>query len=106
MSVPAPHPPHSPQDPLERRLALTLNIGTWFGSAVIGIGLLASVWSTAGSAIEMAGVAIFILLPIIRVALMLSTFARRRERLFASLAALVLAIIVGGAAASLYLHAH
>ena len=53
----------------------------------------------------MAGVAIFILLPIARVALMLSTFARRRERLFASIAALVLVIIIGGAAASLYMHA-
>jgi hypothetical protein len=93
------------QDHLERRLAQALSVGTWTCSAVIGVGFMISFWYRAGATIEMAGIAVFIMLPVARVALMLTAFLRRRELLFAALAALVLAIIIGGTAASLYTHA-
>ena len=85
-----------PEDALERRLAWALSAGTWLGSAVVAVGLAASFWSPVGADVELAGVALFILLPVARVALMLFGFARRREHLFAVLAALVLAIIAAG----------
>jgi uncharacterized membrane protein len=46
-----------------------------------------------GSQVVMAGIGLFILLPITRVFLMLALFARIREYKFAAVAVLVLAII-------------
>jgi hypothetical protein len=89
-----------PHDHLERRLARTLGLGTWIGSTVIAVGFLASLRLPIGGAIEMAGVAIFIALPVLRLALMLATFARRQEWAFAATAALVLLIIAISAASS------
>jgi hypothetical protein len=89
-----------PHDRLERRLARTLGLGTWIGSAVVAAGFLASLRLPIGGAIELAGVAIFIALPVLRLALMLAAFARRREWIFAATAALVLLIIAISAVSS------
>jgi uncharacterized membrane protein len=79
---------------LERQLAATLAYGTALGSVVIAAGLLWPVSGASGGAgIVMAGVAIFILLPVLRVALMLWAFVRQRDYGFAAVSALVLAII-------------
>jgi uncharacterized membrane protein len=55
--------------------------------------MLASFHSEAGPLIEMLGIAIFILLPVLRVALMLWTFIPLRNHWFGGAAALVLMII-------------
>lgn len=80
-------------DPLERRLARMLGLGTWIGLGVAALGFLLSLRLAVGAAVEMAGVAVFILLPVLRVAVMLATFARRRDWTFAAVAALVLIVI-------------
>ena len=76
--------------------------GTLIASAVIMIGIIlgavAQIDDTPGLAqtgyalIEL-GVVIFVLLPIIRVALMLVMFAHARDHIYTAIAALVLAII-------------
>lgn len=88
---------------LERRLATTLQLGTWVGSCVIAVGWILSATGepsslpTAPGAIVRAGIALFILLPALRVLLMVIVFVRERAYGFGAIAALVLAIIVVGA---------
>lgn len=76
--------------------------GTLIASAVIMIGIIlgaaAQMGDTAGLAqtgyaLIKLGVVIFVLLPIIRVALMLVMFAHARDYIYTGIAALVLAII-------------
>lgn len=89
---------------LESLLATTLQRGTWLAGGVIAIGLLmpllgdAGAHVTAASADRMvaAGIALLILLPVVRVALMLIAFIRGRDYRFAAIAAFVLLIIVIG----------
>jgi hypothetical protein len=91
---------------LERLLAQTLQYRTWLASAVTAFGLLTALagWPggprDAGAARTMSiatiGIALFILLPILRVLLMLTTFVRGREYRLGAVAALVLAVIVVG----------
>jgi hypothetical protein len=91
---------------LEELLAALLSYGSWSASAVIGLGyalaLIGSHLSTGNPAIlapmriATMGIAIFILLPIIRVFLMLLVFIRERDFRFASIAGFVLAIILLG----------
>lgn len=71
------------------------NTELWFGRMLPRYRhrLLASFHSEAGPLIEMLGIAIFILLPVLRVALMLWTFIPLRNRWFGGAAALVLMII-------------
>lgn len=78
--------------PLDRRVALVLGAGTWIASAVIGAGLLLP----SGAAVVNAGVALFIALPILRVAVMLVEFLRRQDYRIAIIAAAVLAVILLG----------
>jgi uncharacterized membrane protein len=81
---------------VESVLARALAFGTWFISAVIAVGLLLSFFPTGmpyGSQVVMAGIGLFILLPITRVILMLVLFLGIREYKFAGVAALVLTII-------------
>ncbi|MGC1304333.1 MAG: DUF1634 domain-containing protein [Caulobacteraceae bacterium] len=87
---------------LEPRLARLLGLGVWAGSVIVAVGFLVSLRLPVGVPIEMAGVAVFILLPILRVALMAATWARQRERLFAGAAALVLAVIALSAVVGLH----
>ena len=95
-------------DPFERReqaIAALLWHGTWLASALIAVGiLLAGIGSLqsqpalklGGYNVVKAGVAVFILLPIARVALMLAIFLRERDYVYTAVAALVLAIIAAG----------
>jgi uncharacterized membrane protein len=85
---------------LERRLATTLQVGTWIGSCVIAVGWVLSATGeppslpTAAEAIVRAGIALFILLPALRILLMAIVYVRERDYRFGAIAALVLAVIV------------
>ncbi|RXN91447.1 DUF1634 domain-containing protein [Achromobacter aloeverae] len=80
----------------------------WYGTGVacvlIAAGLLvaaapasiALAFPVTGHALMKAGVAVFILLPMARVALMLALFLRERDYTYAMIAALVLGIIAAG----------
>jgi hypothetical protein len=78
---------------LERLLAAVLSAGTWLASATVALGVAAH-----NMPIVTAGIALFILLPVTRVALMAIVFAHRRDYRFAAIAVLVLAIIGVGCA--------
>ena len=82
---------------LERLLARVLDQGTWLASGIIAVGwiLAASGWRTVG--VVNAGVALFLLLPVLRVLIMLVVFLRERDYRFGAITALVLSIIVLGA---------
>lgn len=82
---------------IESILATALAFGTWLISAVISAGVLLSFFPAGtpyGSQVVMAGIGLFILLPITRVILMLTLFVGIREYKFAGVAAFVLAIII------------
>lgn len=80
--------------PLEKLLGMMLYVGTRIASLVIGLGLVVAVPSAAaGTHIAAVGIAIFIALPVVRVAAMLFFFLRARDYRFGGIAALVLGII-------------
>ncbi|WP_321795768.1 DUF1634 domain-containing protein [Caballeronia sp. J97] len=81
---------HATPATLDRLLAAFLQCGTWTACAMIGAGLI------FGSNALTAGVALFILLPVLRVVLMLAVFARQRNYLYVTIAATVLAVIAAG----------
>jgi uncharacterized membrane protein len=91
---------------LERLLATVLHYGTYLASGVIAVGLVLGVIDQHAGAhlpavlssthIVTAGIALLILLPVLRVALMLIVFAIDRDRRFVAIAALVLLIILAG----------
>ena len=97
--------------PLESLLASVLHYGSWLASGAIAAGL-ALVWMDARiSASPMSthqlavprdmrlvaiGIALFILLPVLRVVLMLIVFLRERDYRFSAIAALVLTILLVG----------
>jgi hypothetical protein len=92
-------------DTLERReqlIAGLLRYGTWLASAFIAGGLalehlaMPLLFGLSGLNAMKAGVALFILLPILRVALMLFIFLRGRDYAYTAISALVLAIIGTG----------
>jgi uncharacterized membrane protein len=92
-----------PRSMLERRLAQILSYGTWLASGVIaaGLTLAATAWPgigrfSGGMPLVTAGIALFILLPVVRVALMLVFFLRDRDYVFSAAAALVLLIMAIG----------
>lgn len=96
---------------LEDRLARLLWLGTLSGCALIGIGLLLflAVHVASGArtayALMNAGILLLIVLPILRVALMLSVFLRERDVRFATAAAAVLLIIALSLAVGLWTQA-
>jgi uncharacterized membrane protein len=73
---------------LERVLAAVLQYGTWLATAVIAAGL-----AMTRTRIATAGIALLILLPVLRVALMLIVFVRQRDYRLGAVAALVLLLI-------------
>jgi uncharacterized membrane protein len=80
-----------------------LHRGTWLGSSVIALGLALPMagWSGASSTtictrIVTAGIALLIVLPVVRVFLMLVVFVRERDFRFSAIAMLVLTIILLG----------
>jgi uncharacterized membrane protein len=85
---------------LERTLAEVLIYGTWLASAVFAVGLALAlgerILGVSGLPVVTAGIAIFILLPVVRVILMLIVFLHERDYRFAAIAATVLAVIVLG----------
>jgi hypothetical protein len=91
---------------LESLLAGQLHYGSWLASAVIGLGLALACfdWGAAtplptsapSMRIVTAGIALFILLPVLRVILMLVAFVRQRDYRFAAISALVLLILLMG----------
>lgn len=81
----------------EQAIANLLRYGTWLASALIAAGLLlALAYPADGHGAMKIGIAVFILLPVIRVALMLALFLRERDYTYAAIAALVLSIIAAG----------
>jgi uncharacterized membrane protein len=88
---------------LERRLSIVLRYGTWVACALIAAGLgcalLASHAPASDTAIRLAtqlvtvGIAVLLLLPVLRVMLMAIAFAWERDYLFVGIATLVLAVI-------------
>jgi hypothetical protein len=90
---------------LEELLATLLRYGSWLASAAIGLGFaLALIGShrpaqnqvMAPHRIATMGIALFIVLPMLRVFLMLLVFLRERDFRFACIAASVLGIILLG----------
>jgi uncharacterized membrane protein YhaH (DUF805 family) len=96
---------------LEHWLANLLHYGTWLASITIAAGLALTLGPRApatatgaaashatplGMSVMTAGIALFILLPIMRLILMLGVFLRRRDYRFGAIAALVLAIVAVG----------
>jgi uncharacterized membrane protein len=99
---------NTPLPATERLLATVLQYGTWIASGVVALGLARTLVDRpailpSGTSIITAGIALLILLPVARVALMLAVFVRQRDYRFAAIAALVLAIIVLGAALGLHM---
>jgi uncharacterized membrane protein len=76
---------------LERLLASVLRYGTWIATAVIALGLLG-----AGTRTATVGIALLILLPVLRLIVMLIVFLRHRDYALSAIAGLVLAFIALG----------
>jgi uncharacterized membrane protein len=100
----------SMSDGAERAIAGLLRYGVWLASATIAAGLaVESLDHLAGTVLSgpsgydlvKAGVGLFILLPVARVALMLALFLREQDYVYAAISALVLAIIGAGFLAGL-----
>ncbi|MFL9910898.1 DUF1634 domain-containing protein [Paraburkholderia sp. RL17-337-BIB-A] len=99
---------------LERWLARLLHHGTWVATITIASGLAIGLLShfknalpgprthpewlstPTGMHIVTAGIALFILLPIMRLILMLGMFLHQRDYRFSAITALVLAIVAAG----------
>jgi uncharacterized membrane protein len=80
---------------LERQLGRLLHYGTYVVSTVIALGLALAVASGAfGMRVATAGIVLFILLPVVRVAVMLVFFLRAGDYRFGAIAALVMLIIL------------
>ena len=80
---------------LEQTLGMLLHYGTLLASSVIAVGLaLAFGVGATGLRVATAGIVLFILLPVVRVAAMLILFLRAREYKFGAIAALVMSIIL------------
>src|SRR6267142_4741041 len=96
---------------LEWLLAGTLHLGTWLASAAIGLGLALALLDSLISAPRLAilrdmqiatiGIALLILLPVVRVIVMLIVYLRHRDYRFSAIALLVLTIILLGFAVGL-----
>ena len=88
---------------LARSLASLLTRGTWLASIVIAVGLLVG-WSgeiATSAGIITAGIALVVLLPVIRVGAVLAHFRAVGERKFVVGGALVLVIIAASVIAGL-----
>ncbi|MBB1627759.1 DUF1634 domain-containing protein [Achromobacter sp. UMC71] len=86
----------------DRLIAGLLGYGTWVASTIIAAGMALMALDQLGHGLAFpqggfgllkAGVALFILLPVARVALLACMFLRDRDFLFAGLSAFVLAVM-------------
>lgn len=82
---------------LERLLARVLDQGTWLASGIIGAGWLLAAAGWRSVVLIDSGIALFLLLPVVRVVVMLVVFVRERDYRFGIIAAVVLSIIALGA---------
>jgi uncharacterized protein DUF1634 len=87
----------------ETLLAGLLGYGTWLASAVVAVGIAVTSAERSsagpmspGARIVMAGIALFIALPVLRLLVMLVVFLRQRDYRFVAITALVLTIILLG----------
>jgi uncharacterized membrane protein len=81
-------------DTLESLLGKLLHYGTLAASSLIAAGLaLGLAYAPLGMSVATAGVALFILLPALRVGAMLVFFLRARDYRYGAIAAVVLLII-------------
>jgi uncharacterized membrane protein len=80
---------------LEDLLAAFFLYGTWSALAAIGLGYALALTSSNMRMVGV-GIALFILLPILRVLVMLVAFVRERDFRFAFISGLVLSIILLG----------
>jgi len=92
----------------ERAIAKLLHYGTGLASFIIAAGLVVewlhpstNTFGLGGGGLIKCGVALLILLPVARVALMLIQFAQARDTAYVAISALVLAIIATGFLAGL-----
>lgn len=97
---------------LDQLLARVLQRGTWLGSTVIALGMALPIIGGSGASSAMmctrivtVGIALIIILPVLRVLLMLIVFVRERDFRFSAIATLVLAIIVLGSVLGGHTHA-
>lgn len=91
---------------LEQWLASLLHYGTWIATATIAVGLALALSAlhthgsahaaAAGMSVVTVGIALFILLPVMRLILMLGAFLHQRDYRFSAIAALVLVIVAAG----------
>lgn len=98
-------PPPTPTA-LDSLLAGTLLYGTILASAIIALGVAMALTGSGSGSDQMTtvravdivttGIALFILLPVLRVVLMLVSFLRERDYLLSVLAGVVLTIILLG----------
>jgi uncharacterized membrane protein len=80
---------------MEKALGAMLYYGTCLASSVIALGLVVAIPSgTAGMRIAAVGIALFIVLPVVRVTTMLILFLIARDYRFSAIASLVLGIIL------------
>ena len=92
---------------LERWLAGLLHYGTRLATGTVAVGLAMTLWGPwvrewpaisgiTGAHVMTTGVALFILLPIMRLMLMLGVFLHQRDYRFSAITALVLMIVLVG----------
>jgi hypothetical protein len=101
---------------LEGMLAQLLNYGTWLSSSVTALGLAlveaeghlgdSALWGPSGTTIVTSGIALLIMLPVLRLALMLVVFLREQDYMFGMITAAVLTIIAFGTVLGIYLPVH
>ncbi len=95
---------------LERLLGQVLHYGTWLSCGVIALGVvllvngdaLGGLGLSSGKPIINAGVAVLILLPVLRVGLMLMVFLHERDYYYVLIATFVLIVILLGFLLGLY----
>ena len=78
-------------------MARVLDQGTWLACGIMGFGWLLAAAGWRSVAMINCGIALLLLLPVLRVVIMLVVFIRERDYRFGIIAGVVLSIIVLGA---------
>lgn len=103
MSAPSPETPYRG---LERVLAALLHYGTAAACVAISIGLVRQWLGAHGHGVINAGIAAFILLPVLRLVCMLMAFLRARDFRFVFITTLVLVIMAVACVLGVLFSAH
>jgi len=99
-------PNETPQRGLERLLAALLHYGTAAACVAISIGLVMQWRGAHGQGVINAGIAAFIILPVLRLICMGIAFLRARDFRFVFITALVLAIMAVACVLGVLFSAH